>query len=141
MPDSLFSIKVDGSWVTFPHLRVLSCEQTFQVLDKDSYRALAGNMNRNIIGTYYNYKLKLKPEKTEDGMRDYSKLWYIVSAPVDSYEIKVPFDCSNPGTVHTTITFNAYITSGARDMTKYNVNGVDYWGEGEFNFIAMDKAR
>lgn len=146
MPTTMFSI--DG--VSFPHLRVLSCEQTFQILDKDSYRAFAGNMCRNIIGTYYNYKLKIKPERSFEGMKEYSYLWNLCSTPTESHTIVVPFDADATydatnqrfhGGYHTTTTFDAYITSGARNMTKYNVNGVDYWGEGEFNFIAMNKAR
>lgn len=137
MSQTMFSI--DG--VTFPHLRVLSCEQTFEVLDKDSYRPLSGGMNRNIIGTYYNYKLKLKPENSTAGMQEYSKLWYMTSTPQASHTLVVPFDCDSNGGYHTTRTFQAYITSGKRSMLKYNVDGVDYWGEGEFNFISMDKAR
>ena len=134
---TMFSI--DG--VTFPHIRVLSCEQSFEVLDKDSKRALSGSLNRNIIGTYYNYKLKLKPEKSEDGMSEYSQLWYMCSSPIASHTLVVPFDCDNNGGTHTTMTYQAYITSGKRGMTKYDQDGVDYWGEGEFQFIAMDKAR
>lgn len=137
MPQTMFSI--DG--VTFPHLRVISFEQTFEVLDKDSTRVLSGEMCRNIIGTYYNYKLKLKPEKSADGMREYSKLWYMVSTPQASHTLVVPFDCDSSGGYHTTRTFSAYITSGKRNMIKYDVSGVDYWGEGEFTFISMDKAR
>lgn len=147
MPQTMFSI--DG--VAYPHIRVLSCEQTFQVLDKDSKRSLAGNMNRNIIGTYYNYKLKIKPENSQEGMSEYAHLWYVCSTPTESHTLVVPFDCESTyndnthtfsgGGVHTTKTYQAYITSGAREMTKYNVNGVDYWGAGELNFIAMDKAR
>lgn len=137
MPKTMFSI--DG--VTFPHLRVISCEQTFEVLDKDSKRVLSGEMNRNIIGTYYNYKLKLKPEQSAEGMAEYSRLWYMCSTPQASHTLVVPHDCDSSGGYHTTRTFQAYITSGKRGMIKYDINGVDYWGEGEFNFISMDKAR
>ena len=137
MAQTMFSI--DN--VTYPHIRVLSCTQSFDVLDKDSYRALSGEMNRNIIGTYYNYKLKLKPEKSEDGMEEYSKLFYVLSAPQESHTITVPFDCDDEGGTHTTKTYTAYVTSGKRNMLKYNVNGIDYWGEAEIDFIAMDKAR
>jgi len=137
MSRTMFSI--DG--VTFPHLRVLSCEQTFQILDKDSYRALSGGMNRNIIGTYYNYKLKIKPENSSEGMSEYSRLWYMVSTPQTSHILVVPMDCDANGGTQTEMTYEAYITSGKREMIKYDINGVDYWGDGEFNFIAMDKAR
>lgn len=137
MAQTMFSI--DG--VTYPHLRVTGFEQSFEVLDKDSKRSLAGNLNRNIIGTYYNYKIKIAPEKSLAGMQEYSKLWWVCSTPQDSHTLVVPMDCDSSGGVHTTRTFKAYITSGKRGMEKYNYNGTDYWGAGEFTFISMDKAR
>lgn len=137
MAKTIFTI--DG--VTFPHIRVLSCEQSFQVLDKDSKRVLSGELIRNIIGTYYNYKLQIRPEKTAEGMEEYSRLWYMCSSPIKSHTLTVPFDCDSSGGTHTSTTYQAYITSGVRPMLKYDLNGIDYWGDGELNFIAIDKAR
>lgn len=138
MARTLFSI--DG--VTFPHLRVLDLTQTFEILDgENSGRVLTGEMRRDLIGTYFNYKLKLKPEYTPDGMSDYSKLWYMCSSPVESHTLVVPFDIDSSGAYHSTLTFEAYITSGSRDMLKYGVDNVDYWKEGEFQFVAMEPER
>ena len=134
MPTTCFSI--DG--ITFPHLRVLNLEQTFEILDADnSGRVKTGEMKRDIIGTYYNYKLKLKPELSNEGMSDYSKLWYMCSNPVEQHVLIMPYDVGSNGEVSTTLTFNAYITAGKREMLKYAYDDVDYWKEGEFQFVAM----
>ena len=62
--------------VAFENIRVVSCQQTFEILDGEgATRTLDGIMHRDIIGTYYNYTLKLAPKMTEAGMREYNKLW------------------------------------------------------------------
>lgn len=137
MAKSCFSI--DG--VQFPHLRVLGLTQSFQILDgENSGRVLSGDMKRDIIGTYFNYKIKLKPEATIDGVKEYNKLWNMSSNPTESHTLVVPYDVGDSVT-HNTLTFKAYITSGSRDMLKYDLDGVDYWKEGEFNFISMSPER
>jgi len=134
MSTTLFSI--DG--VTFSHLRILELTQTFEILDgANSGRFLSGIMKRDIIGTYFNYKLKIKPEYTIDGMREYNKLWSLCSSLSQSHVIIMPFDVGDNVT-QSTITFNAYITSGSRDMLKYDVNGTNYWKDGDFQFVAME---
>lgn len=138
MAETLFSI--DG--ITFPHLRVLDLVQTFEVLDgKNTSRVMTGEMKRDIIGTYYNYKLTIKPEYSEEGMKEYNKLWDICSSPTESHLLVVPYDVGSNDVVKNTLTFNAYITSGSRNMLKYNYLGVDYWREGEFQFVAIAPKR
>ena len=133
---TLFSI--DG--VSFPHIRVLNLEQTFEILDgENSGRTISGLMRRDIIGTYYNYKLSLKPDNTPEGMNEYNQLWELCSCPTEGHDLKVPYDIGN--TKKSTLSFRAYITSGKRDMLKYDVNGVDYWNQGEFQFIALRPKR
>ena len=136
MSKTVFSI--DG--VTFPHLRVINFTQTFEILDgKNSGRVLTGEMKRDLIGTYFNYKLKIKPEYSVEGIQEYNTLWDMCSSPTESHTLVVPYDVGTG--VHTTQTFQAYITSGSRDMLKYDLDNVDYWKEGEFQFIAMSPAR
>ena len=138
MSKTCFSI--DGN--TFPHLRVLGLTQTFEIIDgENSGRVMTGEMKRDIIGTFYNYKVKIKPEKNLNGMSEYSKLWYICSSPEESHTLIFPYDISTDGTVKSTLTFNGYITSGSRDMIKYDIENVDYWEDGEFQFIAMSPER
>lgn len=135
MAKTLFSI--DG--IEFDAIRVLSLTQTFEILDgQNSGRVLTGEMKRDIIGTYYNYKMKLKPENTPEGMYQYSRLWEMCSQPTEKHVLVVPFDIGNG--VHTVREFDAYITSGSRDMLKYDVGGVDYWKEGDFQFVSMNPA-
>lgn len=135
MAEAFFTI--DG--VSFPHVKVLGCTQTFEILDgENSTRTLSGEMIRDIIGTYFNYNLTLKPEKNADGIREFNKIWELCSQPKNSHSITVPNDRGS--VTHTSRTFNAYITSGSRDMEKFNSKGVDYWGEAQFQFISMSPA-
>ena len=121
---------------SFPHIKVLGLEQTFEILDgENSGRVLTGEMKRDIIGTYFNYKLKLKPEYSREGMLEYNKLWDMCSDPTESHAITIPYDVGE--VTKTSQTFQAYITSGKRDMLKYDVDGVDYWKPGDFQFVAM----
>lgn len=134
----MFSI--DG--IEFPHLRVTEFTQTFEILDgENAGRVISGEMVRDVIGTYYNYKMKISPEKNPAGMTDYNKLWDICSTPQDSHLIKVPYDVNSVGDNHSEQMFEGYITSGARNMEKYDYDGTDYWKEGEFNFIAIAPKR
>jgi hypothetical protein len=135
MAKSVFSI--DG--IEYPHIRVLSLNQSFNILDgENSGRVLTGEMKRDIIGTYYNYKLKLKPENSKEGMIEYNTLWQLCSQPTESHVLTVPYDIGN--SVHSTLVFDAYITSGNRDMLKFDLDGIDYWKEGEFQFVAVAPA-
>lgn len=137
MAKTMFS--VDG--IAFSHLKVLSCTQSYKILDGDnSGRVLTGEMTRDIIGTYFNYTLKLKPEYTVEGMKEYNKLWDMCSNPVESHTLVIPFDVGEDVT-HTTLTYQAYITGGSREMLRYDYEGTDYWKEGEFQFVAMDPTR
>lgn len=134
--------KVDN--IEFPNIRVIALEQSFEILDgeKSGRSVLTGVMNRQIIGSYYNYKLKLKPKYTPQGMKEYNQLWHICSQPVKSHMVTVPDDVTtnitSSGVTHNSMTYEAYITSGKRAMLKYDIDGVDYWGDGEFNFVAIN---
>lgn len=103
-----------------------------QVLDGDgSKRYQSGTMERDIIGTYYNYTIEL--DTSELSTTDYDLLYEAVTAPVAYHSIQVPYG-------QTTLAFNAYITS-AEDTLINRTNSTNKWGGLSLKFIAVSPAR
>lgn len=115
----------------YPGIIVWSLKRSFQVLDGDNTgRAQSGVMIRDIIGTYYNYTLEL--DTTEATVEQYDELYEVLSAPVASHAIVVPYG-------QNTLAFDAYVTSGEDNLTR--MDEVNRWGGISVNFIAMKPAR
>ena len=130
MAQDAFSI--DGTYydVIIPENGI---ERSFQVLDDDTAgRVLSGAMQRSIIGTYYNYKIKLDTSRMNRS--EYDSMYEVITAPEESHELVVPFG-------QTTLTFDAYITSGSdtlQRMKKVNGSYQNTWQGLELNFIALE---
>ena len=128
--------KLDGNFydVIIPEDGI---ERSFQILDDDTAgRTLSGAMQRSIIGTYYNYKIKMDTSRMDKA--SYDQMYELLTSPVDSHEIQVPFGQS-------TLTFDAYITSGNDTLHKvkrtYSNNAwtqENTWQGLELNFIALE---
>ncbi len=102
------------------------------MLDGDKVgRLLSGSMERDIIGTYYNYTLQIETNRLN--VADYDKLFEVLTAPVDCHMVSFPYG-------QDTLTFRAYV-SNVEDTLKIIQNGVRYWGDVSVNFVAMDPAR
>lgn len=123
-------IIMDGQ--TFPHIHFVSIKRSFQVLDGEAAgRVDTGAMDRDIIGTYYNYSVEIDADDATP--EEYDSFYEIISAPQDSHEIVVPY-------AQTTLTFEAYVTNGTDDLDAM----MDYqnrWGGLSFNFISMAPQR
>lgn len=105
-------------------------ERKGQVVEtNNSGRFQSGRMRREIIGTYYNYSLQIEHEDA----RQYDRLYYALTAPVDSHEITIPYG-------QTTLTFNAYVTD-ARDNLTFLNDSLRIWGGLEVSFTAMSPER
>ena len=105
--------------------------RSFQVLDGENVgRLMNGKMERDIIGTYYNYNWELSPKDYQQ----YDELYELLSAPKDSYMIEVPYGRNGRKT------FEAYVTSG-EDSLIHDENGNYYWEGLAIQFIAMNPAR
>lgn len=123
-------IVIDG--VTYPHIYVLSLKRSFSVLDGDNAgRVMTGDMVRDIIGTYYNYSLEIDSDESDPD--EYDRLYEVLSAPVDSHTITVPYGQG-------TLTYKAYATNGEDNLVKCyeELNG---WNGLSVNFIAMSPKR
>ena len=106
-------------------------ERSFAVTDTDKAgRAKSGGMIRDIIGTYYNYKISIPSNKLSKD--EYDELYDIISAPVNSHKIRVPYG-------QRTLEFDAYITGGT-DKLFHSQNG-NVWKGLQIEFIAMKPQR
>lgn len=123
--------KVDN--IEFTNAVVDEPERSFQILDGKNAGRLQGNlrMERDVRGTFYNYKMNIDSEfMTQE---EYSTLYNLLSAPVNSHILEVPFN-------QETLTFEAYITSGVDKVTRIDEDG-NHWTGLSINFVAMEPQR
>lgn len=109
---------------------VLSVKRTADFLDKYAERTENGDLERELIGVYFNYKLQLGPgiDRTE-----YARLWDKLTEPVEFHEVTVPDEDGD-------YTFTAY-TSNVADELLRKVAEKNYWKNLTVNFIAKKPAR
>ncbi len=110
---------------------ISSYNRNFNVLDgPNAGRVLAGRMVRDIIGTYIGHKIKVF--RRGDNYEGLDRFWdYLVAHSVDDSVMLEAADGQN------TISYEAYYTSGTQDIEAV-INGVNYWGEIEVNFVPID---
>lgn len=128
MPKFVFT--VDG--IEYKHIHVVSVKRSFSVLDgENAGRTMDGAMQRDIIGTYYNYSMEIDPDgSTPD---EYNSLYEVLSAPQNSHSISFPYGNS-------VLTFDAYISNGEDELWD-SVNGENRWDNLSINFVAMNPQR
>ena len=117
------------------NVNVLELKRKFAVTDtENSGRTTDYAMHRDIIGTFYNYTLKIAPKKLD--MESYNRFYDAISNPsAVSHEITVPFG-------NETMTFKAYVTQGEDSLVVRN--GKNFWGFADgltVNFTAMEPQR
>lgn len=116
------------------NVEVEELERSFAVTDTDkSGRTIDYTMNRDIIGTFYNYTMKVFPHS--DDLASYDAFYEAISNPqYDSHEMTFPFG-------QETLTFKAYVSQGKDKLRKRN--GKNIWGmDGlSINFTAMEPQR
>jgi len=125
-----YPITLDG--VTYSTLHIVKLKRSFSVLDgKNAGRVQTGAMERDIIGTFYNYSAEIDPDSASRA--DYDSFFEVISAPVDSHTLVVPYG-------QTTMTFDAYVTTGSDELLDM-LDSANRWGNLSFNFIAMAPQR
>ena len=113
-------------------VHVTELVRNFQVTDgPNAGRTLAGTMTRDVIGTFYNYSIKIS--RSDSSLEDYDALYDVISSPVDSHTIVVAYG-------QDMLTFEAYITNGSDTLIRKDDNGA-YWSGLSFNFISMAPQR
>ena len=125
-----YPITLDG--VTYSTLHVTKLTRNFSVLDgPNAGRVITGAMERDIIGTFYNYSVEIDPDAASRS--DYDSFYEAISAPVDSHTLVVPY-------AQSTLTFQAYVTNGKDELTAMEPSA-NRWENLSFNFIAMAPQR
>lgn len=130
MSKSVFS--VDG--VEYPGVFVKSpIHRSFNVLDgENAGRTMDGRMQRDIIGTYYTYRLEFDASLSDP--EEYDALFEALSAPMDSHIISVPYGQGS-------LTFEAYVANGEDDLSRIYRNESKKWDNLTVNFVAMEPQR
>lgn len=127
---SRFVFTVDG--VEYSGIHVVSLKRSFAVLDgENAGRTMDGAMQRDIIGTYYNYSLEIDPSDSDP--EEYDSLYEALSAPQDSHAVVFPYGRG-------TLSFQAYVANGEDDLFDI-FNGKNRWDNLTVNFVAMDPQR
>lgn len=128
MKISVFS--VDG--VEYPDVNVLRLQRNFNILDgENAGRTMDGAMQRDIIGTYYNYSMELTSDYSD--LSEYDALYEVLSAPVNSHTIIVPYG-------QEMLTFEAYVANGGDELLHMR-NTFNKWQNLNINFVAMEPQR
>ena len=123
-------ITLDG--IEYPNIHVTALTRSFQVLDgQNAGRLMTGGMERDIIGTYYNYACEIDADDATPG--EYDAFYEVISSPEDSHTLTVPYG-------QVLYTFEAYVTNG-QDALGGMFPTFNRWGGLSFNFIAMEPAR
>lgn len=123
--------KVDG--IEFTKAVVDKPKRSFQILDGENAgrQILTAKMERDVLGTFYNYSINI--DSRFMSKEDYDTLYELLSAPVDSHRIEVPF-------AQETLIFEAYVTNGTDELTGIRKD-MNTWANLSINFIAMEPQR
>lgn len=125
---SVFS--VDGT--PYPGVNVVSLKRSFSILDgPNAGRVMDGAMQRDIIGTYYNYTMDIASDFNSP--EEYDRLYETLSAPENSHTLVVPY-------AQETLTFQAYVSNG-EDELFHKYDHLNKWDGLSVNFIAMKPQR
>lgn len=122
-------IKIDG--ITFD-IPIVSLKRAGDFLDKYAKRTEDGDLQRKLIGVYFNYQLKLA-RSTAVGRTEYQELWDKLTEPVEFHTVTVPDESGS-------YTFTAYFAS-VGDELQTQRDGKNYWQNLTVNFIAKAPAR
>ena len=90
-------IIIDGT--VYP-VRITELKRKADILDKYAHRSEDGELHREVIGTYYNYTLKIGVKANERDL--YNRLFDVLSEPVDCHDVELP---------HDHVTFKGYFSS------------------------------
>lgn len=118
---------IDGSGYK---IDVLSVKRTADFLDKYAERTENGDLERELIGVYFNYKLQLGPGVDR---AEYARMWDKLTEPVEFHEVTVPDEDGD-------YTFTAYFSNVADELLR-KVAEKNYWKNLTVNFIAKKPAR
>ena len=106
---------------------IIEMKRKADILDRYAHRSEDGVLHREVIGTYYNYSLKLYTNNLDL----YEELFWVLSEPVASHTVELPTD-------H--VSYEAYFSSVQDEVVRLERNGVKYKGL-QCNLTAMRPRR
>lgn len=109
---------------------VLHLKRTADSLDKYAERTESGDLKRELIGVYFNYKLELGPGIKPD---EYARFWRKLTEPVEFHTVTVPDEAGD-------YTFKAYFSNVGDELLRKK-GAKNYWKGLTVNFIAKEPAR
>ena len=122
-------VKIDG--IEFAKA-IINIKRSFSVLDgENTGRVIVGDMERDVIGTYYNYSATV--DSSFMTLEEYDALYETISSPDEFHTMEVPYGQG-------TYVYKAYITSGSDELV-LSKNGKNFWNNLSFNFIAKSPKR
>lgn len=125
-----YVLTVDG--VEYRSIHVVRLKRSFAVMDgENAGRTMDAAMQRDVLGTFYNYSLEIDP--VECSPEEYDALYEALSAPVDSHTVTFPYG-------RDVLTFEAYVSNGEDELFDAS-SGVNRWDNLTINFIAMSPQR
>lgn len=95
-------------------VRITELKRTADILDKYAERDEKGELHREVIGTYYNYQLKIGVKMGERDL--YNELFDVLSAPVDCHDVELP---------HDHVKFKGYFSSISDNIKLVDDDGFD----------------
>lgn len=120
-------ITIDGITYNVP---VTSIKRKVDFLDKYAEITEDGNLQRKLIGVYFNYQLAIRATDNPD---EYARLWDKLTEPVEFHTVTVPGASGD-------FTFTAYF-SDVGDEIFMRRDNKNYWQNLTVNFIAKAPAR
>lgn len=113
-------------------IRAGSLQRDFAIAEgAGSLAFIDGDVDPDIIGTYYNYSMEIDTKLTAP--EEYDALWEVLSAPVEYHVVSFPY-------AQNTLTFEARITGGS-DSFYRRINNKNYWGQMSVSFTAKKPQR
>lgn len=122
------TIVIDGTTFNIP---VIEMTETCDFLDKYAERTEDGILHRELIGTYFNQKIKFGSSLDTTEL---ARLWMKLTEAVEFHEVTVP---DSDGV---SFTFQAYFSNVTRSLRKYDA-AKTFWKSLTVNFIAQAPAK
>lgn len=78
---------VDGVEYRVP---IIEMKRKGDILDKTANRTEDGDLHREVIGTYYNFSLKMRSGSKPADLEMYNNLFWVLTEPVAYHEVQLP---------------------------------------------------
>ena len=121
--------KLDG---VYYNVSVAAIKREAAILDgSDAGRTLSGDMDRDIIGTYYNYTMDIDSSHCDPV--EYDAFYEVITAPEDFHMVEFPYGQS-------VLTFKAYVANVSDNLQRVTNRG-NLWTGLNVKFTAMSPKR